>query len=206
MTLVDFHSHYPSRDGELIIQQDVDSVGLHPWYIDEGEVDKVINRLVNKLEQDDNKQIKAIGECGLDRLSTVSMDVQRLVFIKHIELSERFHLPIIIHCVKAVDEMLAIRHKYKPTQPWIWHGFRGKPEQLTQLLRAGFYVSFGFRYNTTSLAACPLDRMLLETDDDPRPVSILYNKVCEDLRLKNVDIDIKKLASEMYKTFQTLMI
>lgn len=187
MYLVDIHSHYPSREGELVIQQDIDSVGVHPWYINEQTIDEVINNLVNKLESDDNKQIKAIGECGLDRLSTVSMDVQKRVFIKHIELSERFQLPLIIHCVKAMDDLLAIRKSYSPTQPWIWHGFRGKPEQLKQLLRAGLYVSFGFKYNRESLLACPANRMFLETDDDPRPISILYNKVQEYIKKQRLE-------------------
>lgn len=175
--MLDVHTHYPSREGEDVIQQDINSVGIHPWYIKEETVDEVINILVDKLEHDENKQIKAIGECGLDRLSTVPMDVQQRVFIKHVELSERFHLPLIIHCVKATDELLAIRRSCSPTQLWIWHGFRGKPQQLEQLLRAGLYISFGFKYNKESLLACPPDRMYLETDTDPRSVQELYDEI-----------------------------
>lgn len=194
MTLVDFHSHYPSRAGELVIQQDVDSIGIHPWYIEEENIEEVINILVNKLEHNDNKQIKAIGECGLDRLSTVPMEVQKKVFIKHVELSERFHLPLIIHCVKCMNELLVIRKLCNPTQPWIWHGFRGKPEKLKQLLRAGFYISFGIKYNKESLLACPLDRMFLETDDNNSySVYKVYAQVANDLCITIEDLANKLL-------------
>lgn len=152
------------------------SLGIHPWDVERYNINEVFNRFVNNLQNDENHRIAAIGECGLDKLCTSPLDLQKEVFIKHVELSERFGLPIIVHCVKAMDELLRIRREMRPTLPWIWHGFRGKPEQMRQLLDAGMYISFGFKHNAQSMDECPAERMLFETDCDERPVSLLYEQ------------------------------
>lgn len=51
----------------------------------------------------------AIGECGLDKYSQVDFDIQKQYFIKQIELSELTHKPLIIHCVKAYNELLNLK-------------------------------------------------------------------------------------------------
>ena len=116
--------------------------------------------------------LSLIGECGLDRLCATPYDLQLTAFEAQIALSEELCRPIILHCVRALDDVL--RLKRGTTQPWIWHGFRGKPQQLQQLLDHGFYVSFGFRHHADSLRACPSDRLFLETDDTPSPIAPLY--------------------------------
>ena len=105
------------------------------------------------------------------------MNIQEQVFLQQIRLGEEQKKPLVIHCVKAFDRLLRLRRELRPTMPWMLHGFRGKPQQLRSLLDAGFFVSFGFRHNEESLRLCPLERLLLETDDDTRHISILYNNV-----------------------------
>lgn len=183
MRLLNVHSHYPAQHEEQVIMQDVNSIGVHPWHADKAD-SEVINSIVDNLQNDVNHSIKAIGECGLDKLCTVSLQKQIDVFKQQVLISESYRLPLIIHCVKAMDELLAIKKELSPTQPWIWHGFRGKPQQLQQLINNGFYISFGFKYNRDSLIACPLERMFLETDDDPRPIGILYEQVLKEREYK----------------------
>lgn len=115
-----------------------------------------------------------VGECGLDRLCSTPYDLQLTAFEAQIQLSERLARPLILHCVRAIDDVLRLHRGTR--QPWIWHGFRGKPQQLQQLLDHGFYISFGLRYNTESLRQCPLDRLFLETDDISLPISPLYEQ------------------------------
>lgn len=191
--LFDCHSHYPSRQGEWVVQQGVNSVGIHPWevydlfktYVDnvgtsssarwtpamEEALDELMNSLVYKLQAPEGKHIIAIGECGMDKLCTSPLPWQEEVFKSQVELSEQYHLPLIIHGVKAQEELVRLKRQLAPRQPWVWHGFRGKPQQMEQLLRAGFYISFGFRYNAASLATCPPEYCLFESDDDARPVT-----------------------------------
>lgn len=116
-----------------------------------------------------------VGECGLDKLCQTPYSLQCEAFEAQIALSERLCRPLILHCVRAVDDVL--RLKLGTRQPWIWHGFRGKPEQMNQLLHHGFYISFGLRFNEACISECPLDRFFLETDDAPQSVVPLYEAV-----------------------------
>ena len=45
---------------------------------------------------------------------------------------------------------------------------------MQQLLKHGFYLSFGFHFNPDSLHTCPAERLFLETDDTSRPIADLY--------------------------------
>lgn len=154
-----------------MIQDGIDTWGAHPWHPEFPPEARL-------------PQALAIGECGLDRLCTTPYAVQIEAFRRQIRLSEQLHKPLILHCVHALDDVLRMQMEEQATQPWIFHAFRGKPQQLRQILRRGMYVSFGFRHNVESLAACPAERLLLETDDDPRPVSLLYKEAA---RLRHTD-------------------
>lgn len=171
MLYLNIHTHTRAREDE----QHLPSFGLHPWYLtDHWEQD---------LEAFDGHPV-LIGECGLDRLCETPYELQLKAFQAQIQLSERLELPLVLHCVRALDD--ALRLKRGTRQPWIFHGFRGKPQQLQQLLDHGFYISFGFRHNTESLRACPSDRLFLETDDSPEPIASLY-ETAADLRSTTVD-------------------
>lgn len=171
-TPIDFHTHHPSREGETVIQDGIDTWGAHPWH-PQFPPEALL------------PQALAIGECGLDRLCSTPYAEQMEVFRRQIRLSEQLHKPLILHCVHAIDDVLRMQMEEQATQPWIFHAFRGKPQQLGQILRRGMYASFGFRHNAESLVACPAERLLLETDDDPRPVSHLYQEAA---RMRHTDI------------------
>lgn len=177
MIPIDFHTHktYPLGTA-LALTQGVNTWGIHPWQAD----------IPTPLPHFDS--ILAIGECGLDALRGPSMDIQQTTFLQQIRLSEQLGKPLIIHCVKALDTLLQIHRRQQPSQPWILHGFRGKPQQMQSLLSRGFYISFGFLHNADSLRACPPDRLLLETDDDPRPIHQLYDHVSHELGLSADDL------------------
>lgn len=138
------------------------SIGIHPWDLTVDNYDRLFDFMLDHLP---SRQIVAIGEAGLDRLVETSMAIQLLAFITQVQLSETYGLPLIIHCVKATDQLLAVKKKLRPRQPWIWHGFRGKPEQASQLLRQGFYLSLGEHYPDETMKLTPDDRLFLETDE-----------------------------------------
>ena len=91
--------------------------------------------------------------------------------------------PLVIHAVKAYDDIIRIHKAERPKQPWIIHGFRGKPETAGQLIREGLYLSFGEYYNHESLKSVPLDRLFLETDEGNMPIDKLYRKAA---RIRNL--------------------
>ena len=125
-------------------------------------------------------QVLMIGETGLDKKKgNAPIELQKEVFREHIRLSELLHKPLIIHCVKAIDEILAIRKETRATRPWILHGFRGGIEQWKQLSRAGLYVSIGHQYNTEFIKQLPLQHLFIESDDTTELTSV-YNLVNHD--------------------------
>lgn len=138
------------------------SIGIHPWELTAANYDLLLDFMLDRLP---SRQVVAIGEAGLDRLVETSMAIQQLAFVMQVQLSETYGLPLIIHCVKAADQLLAVKKQLKPRQPWIWHGFRGKPEQAAQLLKHGFYLSLGERYPDETMKLIPDDRLFLETDE-----------------------------------------
>ncbi len=181
---IDIHAHHEALDNEKVVQQSVDSIGIHPWDVKRENAEKLILEWEDKLSE--RLFITAIGECGLDKVCDAPLDIQEYVFRHQIAKSESLGVPLILHCVKAQEEILRIRKDISPLQPWIFHGFRGKPQQLEQLIRAGMYVSFGVKYNADSLLSCPLDRLFLETDEVYQPIKTLYSEVAS---LRNITVE-----------------
>lgn len=128
-------------------------------------------------------------EHGMDRRWDIPMPEQETAFRQHVLESEREGKPLVIHCVKTLEDILHIHKEMRPSQPWVMHGFRGKPRQLQSLLSAGIYVSFGLHFNQESLLLCPLERMFLETDDTPTPIEPLYKEVA---RIKGISEETLK--------------
>lgn len=159
---LNIHTHTPAHEDE----QTFPSFGLHPWHLTD-DWQSELSALEARISPP-----CFVGECGLDHLCSTPYPLQLAAFEAQIQLSERLALPLVLHCVRAIDDVLRLKHGTR--QPWIFHGFRGKPQQLRQLLDHGFYVSFGFRHNTESLRACHLHRLFLETDDTPSPIAPLY--------------------------------
>ncbi len=153
------------------------SAGVHPWYVDDRQWEVLKKRVLHP-------RIVLVGEAGLDRLALTPSGIQEDFFIRQIELSEETGKPLIIHCVKAWDELLRIRRIIRPVMPWIIHGFRGKKQLAEQLLGAGLYLSFGVRYNPEALhSAWEAGRFLLETDESPVLIHTLYRQVAEELQI-----------------------
>ena len=58
-------------------------------------------------------------------------------------LAEEVGKPLVIHLVKAVDELLKVKRDLRPSNPWIIHGFRGKAALAEEYLKHGFYLHSG---------------------------------------------------------------
>ena len=125
-------------------------------------------------------QVLMLGETGLDKKNgTTPIERQIEVFREHIRLSELLHKPIIVHCVKAFDEILAIRKETKANLPWIIHGFRGGIEQWEQLSKAGLHISIGRHYNTKLIQQLPQQQFLIESDDTTE-IEEIYTLISQD--------------------------
>lgn len=190
---IDIHTHlHPSKPGEAIENCSPESfapsaggwysVGIHPWNAtkyDDWEMRQLADAVLHQ-------QVIAVGEAGLDKLSAAPMTLQMRLFEYQAILAEQINKPLIIHVVKATGELLEIKRRAQPQQPWIVHGFRGKAELAKQYLHHGFYLSFGERYQEDALRAMPLDRLLVETDESTKPIADIYKQMAKVL---GIDVD-----------------
>lgn len=141
------------------------SAGIHPWDTVQPISEDVWSELERRLSL---PGFVAVGEAGVDMSGRAGMlFVQIQVLKRQIDLSERLGKPMIMHCVKAEDVICGLRRDLKPSQPWIIHGFRKKPETAQQLLRAGCLISLGEHFNYDTLSVVPDDCLLAETDTSP---------------------------------------
>lgn len=209
--LLDIHAHYPPArlDGQSIISLSVGdkdfvssleecrsldipiSIGLHPWHIDEGWKAQGYGDLIPRLNL---PQVAAIGEAGIDRVRGGDIGLQLEAFEMQARLAKEVKKPLIVHCVKAFDEVIRLHKHDFPHEPWIIHGFRGKSEQAHQLLREGFFLSFGEHFNEEALRLCPLNRLLIESDESLLSIDELYMRAAP---LRHIEVEeLKKIVNE----------
>ena len=214
---INIHTHNHINNKEIISIQNIDidnidnvdvsrfySIGIHPWNVSQ----QSLSKLSQILRFSDSQILKAIGECGLDKVwsgkrRTGDFEMQKEIFIKQIELSEKYYKPLIIHAVRTYPDIIAIRKETKAKQPWIIHGFQGKEQSTEQLLKhTGIYLSLGevlFKNENRAkrlLEIIPSERLFFETDVVDRSIIDVYEKAA---RLKGVDIE--KLRSDIYDNF-----
>ena len=131
----------------------------------------------------------ALGEAGVDRLRGDDLDYQIKVFKVQMILSEQYRLPLVIHSVRSSDIIMGLRSKFKPTMPWIFHGFRGKPAAAEQLLKSGVRLSFGEKFNPSTVVSIPDDKLLVETDMSAKPIDDIISEIAN---LRNQDVESVK--------------
>ena len=181
MELLDIHTHNSTAHSRLAIlncstytPERTISLGLHPWYAptEWRETFATIEQCAS------NSNVAAIGECGIDALrSTLPIEEQKALLRAHALLAERVQKPLILHCVKAFDAIVALHKEISPKQAWIIHGFRGKPQQATLLTKRGLCLSFGEKFNKESLMATPAEKLFIESDDSSQSIATIYSTI-----------------------------
>lgn len=172
--------------------------GIHPWHLNESGHDVQISS-VNKLTA--NPLVIAVGETGFDRIKGPSMELQRKTFEEQVIISEEYRKPVVVHCVRAWDELLAANKKMRPRMPWLVHGFRGKRDLALQLIEKGMYLSFWFDFilrpeSSLLVTGLPAGRIFLETDGSGVDIRDIYIKVSSDL-----GFSVEKLKSQIFLNF-----
>ena len=199
MEFFNFHTHQFTNQPDILelvnqYPQEFDasipfySIGIHPWYIKEDQIDEDLRIIEEKLQ---TENCLAIGECGLDKRIEISLEQQIIVFEKQLALAEKYKKPVVIHCVAAFQEVIAIKKKMKISVPMIIHGFSKNSQIANQLITAGFYLSFG-KYLLknpdlkTVFLNTPNDRFFLETDTIEESIKQVYDLASE---YKNITIN-----------------
>lgn len=176
------------------------SVGIHPWYIEENQLQSDLQIIESKMQQD---SCLALGECGLDKRIEMPIDLQYEVFEVQLLLAEKYKKPVIIHCVAAFQELMEVTKKLKISVPMIVHGFSKNEQVAKQLLDNGFHLSFGkYLLRNPELESVfqsvPNDRFFLETDTMEESIGEVYQRAAQ---YRNVPLeDLKAQVALNFKT------
>ncbi|KAF2513937.1 TatD family hydrolase [Flavobacterium foetidum] len=195
-SVLELVNQYPNEFDESIPFY---SIGIHPWHIVENNIVAELKIIEEKLQREN---CLALGECGLDKRIEVPFDLQLKVFEQQLLLAAKYKKPVIIHCVAAYQEVSEIKKKMKISVPMIIHGFSKKNQIAMQLVKEGFYLSFGkYLLKNPDLKPVfqnmPNDRFFLETDSIEETIQQVY-KIASNY--KNITIkDLQDIISSNYK-------
>lgn len=144
------------------------SSGVHPHEASSWSAD-VEARVVAALE---DPLVVAVGETGLDyHYDHSPRDVQRRVFEAQLAIAAEHGLPVVVHAREADDDMAAIITEMGQHVPaLVLHSFSSGPAVFEAGMSIGAYfgfsgmVTFKNWKQTDQVAACPAERLLIETD------------------------------------------
>ena len=214
MKLIDIHTHVAKSEANCLrifslspgeaLPADTKwvSYGLHPWH---SESAVGFEHMANIEKNIEYPNTLSVGETGLDTLRGAPLQLQIELLEQHIMLSEKYQKPMLLHCVRACDKLLALRKKHRPKQSWIIHGFQGKATLAKQLVQAGFYLSFGaalLRSKTAQQSFIQLapNAIFLETDDDKNlNLAALYTYAAALLQCPP-----EELIADIHRNFETV--
>ena len=176
------------------------TIGIHPWNCHVVNIDSFFSFITEHAQS-----IIGIGECGLDKLSKVDFDLQEEVFVEQIKIANKINKPLIIHCVKAFNELINCLNLNDNKVPVIIHGFNNNENIARVMVNEGFYFSFGkalLGYESNAAKAIKnvgRKNFFLETDDADISIKYIYKKASE---LLGIDEDIIK--QQIQSNFETV--
>ena len=213
MNLINLHTHRTDETGNIqilnVFAQDLSptemhcffSVGLHPWHIGKVNPKECFQAIDLAADQ---KNMLAVGECGLDRSIDMTFAIQEWCFKQQVQIADNHRKPLIIHCVRAYSDLQKHKKENKSGLPWIIHGYYGNLETTLSLIKHDFYFSIGEQLlNDESkhdiFRSIPIERLFLETDDDEISIYEIYSLAAQILKL-----DKKELTHIVANNFKTV--
>lgn len=198
------HTHFSLHKDTEILQVPFDvivdhphSIGIHPW-----EADKFnISQAEELLKNNSTSTTIAIGECGLDKLNGPELSLQQAIFEQHIRFSETHQFPLIIHCVKAWNELLVMRKSFQPKQPWVFHGFM-KANIIDSVVESQMMISIGagILHHPQAIKIInqiPSHQLLIETDMIEMEIKDIYTFIAD---IKK--ISLQELNNQVTRNFK----
>jgi TatD DNase family protein len=167
-------------------------LGIHPLYVSRAKDDD-LNQLDAALSRyQSDPHLVAVGEIGLDffvpELQISPLRERQIHFFRaQLKLAQKYHLPVVLHSRRAVDQVLKhLRELGRfDADNDLWHGiahaFNGSTQQAQAFIDLGFKLGFGGALTferalqVRRLAAVlPLEAIVLETDSPDMPPHWLY--------------------------------
>jgi len=143
-------------------------MGLHPTSVKENYEDELA--IVETAFKE--RSFVAVGEIGIDLYwDKTTLDIQKIVFKRQIQLAKKYKLPIVIHCREAFDEIFEVLETERGEDLFgIFHCFTGTIEQARRAisfnmkLGIGGVVTFKNGKINTFLNQVDICHIVLETD------------------------------------------
>ncbi len=178
------------------------SCGISPNDIEDNSEENLL-----KIEEmAKQEKVVAIGEIGLDyHWNKENKEEQKELFIKQIEIANKYNKPIIIHTRDAYIDTIDILKKHPVKNTGIFHCCPLNQELIKEGLNLGYYISFSgvvtFKNAKPEavISLVPLDKLLIETDSpylSPEPyrgkrntsinVKLVAQKISE---IKNIPLE-----------------
>lgn len=143
-------------------------LGLHPEEV-RSDWETVLTEIKPAI-----RDVVAVGEVGLDFYWSREFEQEQLLaFEEQVRWAVELQLPLMIHCRKAQNELVAILKRYKDQLPGgVFHCFTGNALEAQELLQFDrFVLGIGgvLTFKKSHLpevlpAVVPLERLVLETD------------------------------------------
>lgn len=161
------------------------TLGIHPW----AAVGEKVGDELAKLDDDvrtHRDEIVGIGELGLDRLKP-NLEQQSEVFRSQLQIARALDLPIVLHSVKANQQVIEIlRSDGIPAAGGMVHGFGGSVEEAKSFRDLGIDISIGTTVTKSNarkildvVRAVGLSHLMVETDAPSRPPKQVDRARCE---------------------------
>lgn len=131
-----------------------------------------------------DKNVVGIGEVGLDYYRDhAPREKQAQILNAFIDFYEILDKPLVIHCRDAYEDLASIFHRRGKKWKGVMHCFSSNKDTMQKFLDLGFYISFAgpltYKKNDElreACKACPVDRLLLETDAPFLPPQTMRGK------------------------------
>ena len=196
-------------------------VGISPNDIPQTEEElwKSIEEISSIAVENRNNKIVAIGEIGLDyHYTKKNKEKQKELFIKQIQLANKYNLPIVIHSRDAVKDTIDILKNYKSFG--VIHCFSESKEVANEYIKLGYKLGIGgvLTFKNSNLKDVikdiPLENIVLETDspflspirgsvNEPKNIKLIAECLSN---IKNITISevAKKTTDNVCKVFNIM--
>lgn len=217
-----------AREHEVIFA----AVGLHPHHakqylkLSSDRVNNLVDLHISEIKQMVSlERVVAVGEIGLDdhkyneskyQLENSEAEqvkltsLQQKLFVEQVRLAQFIDKPVIIHSreVKenALEVLKQIEEDVGKKVRGVFHCFEGSKKYASQVIEAGYCISFTgnitYAFDRAEVAkTVPLERLLLETDSPymtPQPDRNLVNtpgnvRIVASHHAKDRDLSVKEI-------------
>ena len=192
--MLDAHTHRPKRSQGLVEIESPDIrlvcqgnwqptgpfvLGLHPWWI--GQAPEALQVMMSWL---DHPECFGVGETGLDKLTSTSLETQTSWLVKHLDLAKAHGKSLVVlHIVRSWSELKPILRDFKYEGQILLHDCQASVRDMEWLEKdERLWFSYGsvLKKKTSrgfqGFLGAPAGKVLFETDDSGEDMKALVSR------------------------------